>query len=890
MNQLTKEFYVIFNDEIWDSRPIFVGDETQIVYMQPQSKTLKTTTNYYTKSGNIYTLVTEPTQADLNANEYWIKGYKGNITLYFKAINQNEEEINYQTNVKISLTDYLDHEGVKVEIIYAMFAMLDFLPGGHGMAIGQASFQEGLVINLPTLIGEELIPPYRTNTLIPTQDHLVVNGKNYYNATGTIISSPLDSDVEEYYEKVSAVDLNQRQLVLGKYNIPDYTEANAQNYNFAYLLIGNGTDKNNRSNLFRVDATGITVDQGIKFRKTDSIYTNLQVGTPTANRTITLPNKSGTIALTSDVGVTSVAITGSNGITISNSPITSIGTITVGLNLSTAINGLGEGTSPAQLDDYAVVQYADGGTTTTTYHRRKLSNLIVGKAVADQNGLRIDTGYLKLTGGTVTGATNFNSSVSIDSLTAGNLIVNGNASVTNDLNVGGLINKFKINVGTGIDANNVRTTNGMWISPASITNAAITNHGVLMGFANVGTPFQLYVADSTHQYIYKRSWDSTNSVWRDWAKLSAGYADSAGSATDSTKLPLAGGTMTGDLLFANSDTTTRQIRGIVGSNDYWRVAGGATAGNAGWMEIATADDGNEPIYVRQYTGAYTTITRTLTLLDTSGNTTLPGILTLYREGTTANNYPASINFSVKDTTTGITDNNAYIHVYEDHATSAYGTNMVLQSGGGMFIGGGESPGEHYNQKGSSYTGEDIFITTDGIVYLQANGNTIANRLGMALNTAHQLIPIKADTYTNNVGSIGTSDYKWNAIYATTFYGSLSGNATSADATVLPRMGNANTIDSKSAPSQYRAKVQEYGPSCLNLPTSAWYFIQTWRGADNTYCAQLALGETTDDAYFRILQNNSWGSWRRITTGGRNITMSTSNPSGGSNGDIWFVYV
>jgi len=61
---------------------------------------------------------------------------------------------------------------------------------------------------------------------------------------------------------------------------------------------------------------------------------------------------------------------------------------------------------------------------------------------------------------------------------------------------------------------------------------------------------------------------------------------------------IGGDTMTGDLLFSNSATTTRQIRGIVGDNDYWRVAGGATAANAGWMEIATADDGNEPIYVR----------------------------------------------------------------------------------------------------------------------------------------------------------------------------------------------------------------------------------------------------------------------------------------------------
>lgn len=84
-----------------------------------------------------------------------------------------------------------------------------------------------------------------------------------------------------------------------------------------------------------------------------------------------------------------------------------------------------------------------------------------------------------------------------------------------------------------------------------------------------------------------------------------------------------GDTMSGDLLFADSSTTTRQIRGVVGTNDYWRVAGGATAANGGWMEIATADDGNEPIYARQYTGVYSNPTRTATILGSNGQTEFP---------------------------------------------------------------------------------------------------------------------------------------------------------------------------------------------------------------------------------------------------------------------------
>lgn len=83
-------------------------------------------------------------------------------------------------------------------------------------------------------------------------------------------------------------------------------------------------------------------------------------------------------------------------------------------------------------------------------------------------------------------------------------------------------------------------------------------------------------------------------------------------------------TFSNNIEFSNSGTTTRQIGGIVGDNDRWRVAGGATAANAGWMEIATADDGNEPVYVRQYSGNFATVKHTATLLDGSGNTSFPG--------------------------------------------------------------------------------------------------------------------------------------------------------------------------------------------------------------------------------------------------------------------------
>ena len=98
-------------------------------------------------------------------------------------------------------------------------------------------------------------------------------------------------------------------------------------------------------------------------------------------------------------------------------------------------------------------------------------------------------------------------------------------------------------------------------------------------------------------------------------------------------LPLAGGTMSGNLLFSDSGTTKRGIQGQVGTNDYWFIGGGATAANAGFLEIAAGDDGStagsyEPIYVRQYLGTPLTgtVQRTLTLLDNNGNTSIPNAL------------------------------------------------------------------------------------------------------------------------------------------------------------------------------------------------------------------------------------------------------------------------
>ena len=81
----------------------------------------------------------------------------------------------------------------------------------------------------------------------------------------------------------------------------------------------------------------------------------------------------------------------------------------------------------------------------------------------------------------------------------------------------------------------------------------------------------------------------------------------------------------------NSVTGTNAVelvRGDMADNDQFRILVGGTASNAGYAEIATADDGTEPIYVRQYSGVFTTVKRTLTLLSAEGYSYFPSYINI----------------------------------------------------------------------------------------------------------------------------------------------------------------------------------------------------------------------------------------------------------------------
>lgn len=199
------------------------------------------------------------------------------------------------------------------------------------------------------------------------------------------------------------------------------------------------------------------------------------------------------------------------------------------------------------------------------------------------------------------------------------------------LSVGRSDGTFDLNTYSERVIKEIRTTE------QTTNNAPFAGYGLLANLWDSNKFAALQIGGTSADLFFRGKHDATNKITSAWHRLL--HTENYASIADGRYVKKAGDTMTGDLnisgghilsMLQTSPTSTQQIHLQGGSNDYGRIAFGATAENAGWMEIASCDDGNEPIYARQYTGVFTTIKRTATLLDASGNTSFPGSVTSVR--------------------------------------------------------------------------------------------------------------------------------------------------------------------------------------------------------------------------------------------------------------------
>lgn len=173
------------------------------------------------------------------------------------------------------------------------------------------------------------------------------------------------------------------------------------------------------------------------------------------------------------------------------------------------------------------------------------------------------------------------------------------------------------------------------------------------------------------------------------------------------------------------------------------------------------------------TGIFMSKERKVGIGTTSPSTALHvnGEITISRSSTTSQNYPAKIIFSTTDSDKSISSS-SFIAVYNDHATT-YNSNMVISSGGGTFIGGGESAANIYSALGSTTSTENLYLSADSLLFAYAYADTAANRIGFKIDTSGNVVPQKAEAVNSNAQTLGASGNVWKAVYATDFYGSGS---------------------------------------------------------------------------------------------------------------------
>lgn len=283
------------------------------------------------------------------------------------------------------------------------------------------------------------------------------------------------------------------------------------------------------------------------------------------------------------------------------------------------------------------------------------------------------------------------------------------------------------------------------------------------------------------------------------------------------------------LSFANN---AGGIGGTMGVNDQWRIYGRSTADNAGYLEIATADDGNEPIYFRQYTGVFSTLKRTLTLLDGSGNTSMPGSLTV--AGTTT-----SGNFN-----TG----GRYISNYASNTYINSVTNAVLTCNYSGYGGILCAP-----VKGGRIT-LSTHPSNDNIVYL---GYATSSQISAGTNALNKQTKWNADNgywYTDGYVKNGSSDSY--VLLGGGGHTTLSGLYTSHNHF---ERSNVDPNSIVGGPRTYEST------STANRPdTNTWHQYTTLGTGDNNYCHQLSYAYAGGtNIYHRVKNAGSWGGWMTI---------------------------
>lgn len=304
------------------------------------------------------------------------------------------------------------------------------------------------------------------------------------------------------------------------------------------------------------------------------------------------------------------------------------------------------------------------------------------------------------------------------------------------------------------------------------------------------------------------------------------------------------------------------------NNDNFRIIAGSSGHNNGWAEIATADDGNEPIYVRQYSGVFSSVVRTLTLLDANGHTHFPSYINI---GGNENNN------SSPDRVWGSNGSDSYLRSYR---TSALNVNYAASAGNADKLDG------YHESSFLRYRGayEDASVTKDGVgVYGWEHTNTGHNNFHESYG---DIINIQGFSTWRTRFDIGTSGririvHGINTTTATQvgYLAYLHDNVASATKLQTPRTIWGQSFDGTRDVSGFMKTVRGviYGDS-LSEDWSDGNNTHPWYGIDYRHCidpTETGKAYTSISSYFGLYFKT--GGYSFIFDGG-NVGISTNTPS------------
>ena len=333
------------------------------------------------------------------------------------------------------------------------------------------------------------------------------------------------------------------------------------------------------------------------------------------------------------------------------------------------------------------------------------------------------------------------------------------------------------------------------------------------------------------------------------------------------------------------------IRGTMAGNDQWAIFGYGTASNGGYMEIATGDGGNEPIYVAQYSGGapYSTASTRkhgITLMDSTGNqifSTVTGVRYISTIGT--GTAPLTVT-----STTKVTNLNADF-VDNFHAIGTSG-NALRKSG---YLTSGTAGLSSYWGKVASFTWNNKQNDQDITLYMHSAYNSVRGIVHIRARwNSSSSVNVNCWIVTGNLDANDLRLY-YNASSATStleLWYNVGGQWGVINTSVISETGRTST-------ETFRVTLYNTSFSTVQTPSLSRYvsgsYIHLYNSVD--VATKLQTARTINGTSFNGTANITtayWGATRTITlsgavtgsasvNGSQNVTITTTYQTGSIDG-------